>query len=335
MFVGASLGLERDLVTKFGYELHLLSVRPFPRALFNPACAVAAIAALASSLRAVKLLKWLKPACVLSIGGYASVPVVWAAHMLRIPIVILEPNSIPGRANRRFAKWADAICIAFKSASRFFRQAVIHTGMPVRRQFKLLTRTEARARLGIGNDAFMLLVFGGSRGARRLNISLWETLESLLADEPKLIIHHICGAHSCDEASAVVSNLPDEYRRRYFVHPYCDDMPTLIRASDLAISRAGSGSIAELLIAGVPSILVPYPYAVDNHQLYNALEVAGAGAAIVIPDGELDGRLLYQLVRQLIGCENLLKGMREAALSIAMPNATEMVTDITLGVSRL
>lgn len=281
------------------------------------------------------MLKRLKPSVVLSIGGYASVPVVWAARMLRIPIVILEPNSIPGRANRKFAKWASAVCIAFKSASRFFKRNVNYTGMPVRRQFKLLTRKEARFKLGVSDDDFVLLVFGGSRGARKLNISLWEALERLLADEPRLIIHHICGEHSWDEASATLSSLPSKFKGRYFVKPYCDDMPTLIHASDLAISRAGAGSIAELLIAGVPSILVPYPYAVDNHQFYNALEVAQAGAAVVVSDAELDGILLYQLVRQLIGCERSLNAMREAALSIAMPNATEMVTDIMLSVSRL
>ncbi|MCS7253615.1 MAG: undecaprenyldiphospho-muramoylpentapeptide beta-N-acetylglucosaminyltransferase [Armatimonadota bacterium] len=335
VFVGTSLGLEKELIPKLGYDLHLLSARPFPKAIFNPASALAAVAALVSSLRALMLLKKLKPVLVLSIGGYASVPVVWASHTLNIPVVILEPNSIPGRANRKLAKWADAICVAFKSAMRFFKDNVNYTGMPVRRQFKTLTRERARDLLVVGDEILMLLVFGGSKGARRLNMALWETLEKLLLGEPRLIIHHICGIHGWNEAQAILRNLPSALRQRYFVRPYRDDMPVLIHASDIAVSRAGASSIAELLVAGVPSILVPYPYAMDDHQRYNALEVERAGAAVVVPDGEFDGELLYQLLSQLIACKHLLNKMREAALSIAMPDAAERVTNIALGIARL
>lgn len=307
----------------------MLPSRPFPKVVVSPESVLSAVAMAAATIKAFRLMKLLKPLAVVSTGGYASTPVAWAAHALKIPIVIIEPNSIPGRANRKLGKWAYAVCVAFKRAMAFFKNA-IHTGMPVRSQFKSLKREKARAMLKLSNDTFMLLIFGGSKGARKLNLALWETLERLLKDEPSLLIYHICGAHSWEEGKAIASSLSDELKGRYFVQPYRDDIPALICASDLAVSRAGAGSIAELLIAGVPSILVPYPYAVDDHQRYNALEVTEAGAAITVSDEELNGDLLHRLVRRLIGDADSLERMRKAALSIAKSNATEMVADVVL-----
>ena len=156
----------------------------------------------------------------------------------------------------------------------------------------------------------------------------------MLKENEKLIIYHICGAHSWEDAQCILSRLPNNLRKRYFVWAYYEDMPKLIYSSDLAITRAGASSIAELLIAGVPSILVPYPYAMDDHQRYNAIEVADAGAAIVVSDDEMCGDVVYQMVSKLMVEKDKLEAMRRAALSIAKPNATETVVEVLLSIAR-
>ncbi|MFA4016002.1 MAG: hypothetical protein RUDDFDWM_001103 [Candidatus Fervidibacterota bacterium] len=334
LFVGTPHGLEREILKGHKFELKLLPARPFPKTIVDLRMILAVLSTALASMMALKMLKALKPAAVMSTGGYASIPVIWAAHKLNRPLAILEPNSIPGRANRKFSQWADVICIAFKTAERFLKGNAIHTGLPVRKDFKLLTRVTARSSLGLKEDEFVLLVFGGSRGARKLNIALWEKLEALLKENEKLIIYHICGAHSWEDAQCILSRLPNNLRKRYFVWAYYEDMPKLIYSSDLAITRAGASSIAELLIAGVPSILVPYPYAMDDHQRYNAIEVADAGAAIVVSDDEMCGDMVYQMVSKLMVEKDKLEAMRRAALSIAKPNATETVVEVLLSIAR-
>lgn len=334
LFVGTPHGLEREIMKGHKFELRLLPARPFPKRITDLRMTLAVLSTALASMMALRMLKALKPAAVLSTGGYASIPVIWAAHKLNRPLAILEPNSIPGRANKKFSQWADVICIAFKTAARFFKGNAIHTGLPVRKDFKLLTRVTARSSLGLREDDFVLLVFGGSRGARKLNLALWEKLEALLKANERLIIYHICGAHSWEDAQRMLSSLSGNLKKRYFVWAYHEDMPRLIHSSDLAITRAGASSIAELLIAGVPSILVPYPYAMDDHQRYNAIEVADAGAAIVVSDDEMCGDVVYEMVSELMTDKDKLEAMRRGALSIAKPNATETVAEVLLSIAR-
>ena len=338
LFIGTQRGREASIVPRMGYQLIQLTARPFPRFIMTPAGVLALVATGVAGLQALHVLKKFNPHVVITTGGYISACVAWAAHRLGIPLVLFEANTIPGRANRRSAKWASAICVAFPEAMSSFagtQAQAVHTGMPVREEMRRLNRESARRELGLSSDAFALLVFGGSQGAQRLNRALWETLPKILNDEPQLHIYHICGEHGWKDAQVIMDELPLTLRDRYHVQSYAHDLPVRIHAADLAVARAGSGSIAELLIAGVPSILVPYPYATYNHQQHNARAIAQAGAAIVVPNERLNGDAMYALTRELMHDVERRTSMRDSALKCAIPDAADRLLDVAFEVAKL
>jgi UDP-N-acetylglucosamine--N-acetylmuramyl-(pentapeptide) pyrophosphoryl-undecaprenol N-acetylglucosamine transferase len=174
-----------------------------------------------------------------------------------------------------------------------------------------MDKLTARKTLGLTENEQCLLVFGGSRGAQRINEALWDALPRLLL-RTSLKIVHLC------------------VRERYQPFGYREDMPVLLHAADLALSRAGASSIAELLAAGVPSILIPYPFAIYDHQRFNALSVVRRGAAVMILNADLTGERLFETVSELLSSREKLERMRESALKIARPFAAEEIVKRTL-----
>ena len=256
---------------------------------------------------------------VLGGGGYVAGPVGLAARTLGLPLVLTEADSHLGVSNRLLAPFAKRVCLAFPIEGRRGSKWLV-TGRPVPEGTVGGDQAAARARLGIPPDGPCLLVFGGSLGARRLNDA---ALEAFGAAAPCSVLH-AAGRRDFDDLRVKLDGLgsPPHYRLLPYVEPFAD----ALAAADLAAARAG-GSVFELAAAGLPSILVPYPHATGNHQDANARFMERAGAAVVVPDDELDGPRLAREVGGLLAAPQRMAEMSNAAQAVAKPDAAERVAE--------
>ncbi|MPY95225.1 MAG: undecaprenyldiphospho-muramoylpentapeptide beta-N-acetylglucosaminyltransferase [Acidimicrobiia bacterium] len=325
-FVGSERGVEATRVPRAGFAVTLLPGRGIQRrpTLENVGAAWGLARAEA---KALALLRRLRPAVVLATGGYASVPCALAAGALRIPLVVAEQNAVPGAANRLASRLAAAAATSFPGTS--LRGAVV-TGNPVRPEVLAVDaaadRAPARAALGVGEDRFLVVVFGGSLGARRLNMAAAEARE-LWRDRQDLALRHLVGDRDWPEFEASQA-APAGGRLQYVAVPFEEDMPRALVAADLVVCRAGASSVAELCAVGVPAVLVPLPGAPGDHQTANARVLAEAGAALLVPDAELDGARLAAVVESLLSRPGQLAAMRAASASLGRRDAASRVADL-------
>ena len=312
VYVGAAGGIEARVVPTTGYRLHLLPGRQLRGGGLGRAARGLATAT-GATLRAVALLGTLRPALVVGVGGYASVAVVVAAALRRIPSVLLEQNVVPGAANRMLVRLARRVCVGFAESIRFFPPGrAVHTGNPVRAD--LLRPRPARTRPG-------LLVFGGSAGAHKLNEATVGALAVLGPTARGLDVTHQTGAADVDAVRARYAGLGLTVR----VEPFITDMGAAYAAADVVVGRAGAMTCAEVTAVGLPAILVPYPYAADDHQRANAEVLVEAGAAYMILDAELTPERASQAIRALVTNRQQLAAMARDAAALGRPDATAAV----------
>lgn len=325
-YVGSDRGVEARLVPDAGFPLTLLPGRGIQRRLtFDNLGAILGL--VRAFFRAVVLVRRLRPAVVIGMGGYASVPCVLAAVVWRVPIVVAEQNAVPGAANRLAARFAKAVAASFPDTEL---PRATWTGNPVRPEVLAVDaaaqRADARVDLGVAPDRVMVTVFGGSLGARRINDAVFASLESLRG-RSDLSIRHIAGIRDHDDLAARVP-VDESDAIDFTLLAYEDDMPTVFAATDIVVCRSGASSVAELAAVGVPSILVPLPRAPSDHQTANARGLVAAGAAVLVADAEFDGvRLAYEL-DQLVVDDELRRRMAEAAIAFARPDAAASVVDL-------
>ena len=311
-FIGGERA-EAQLVPAAGFELRTISVEGLSRT--NPlrAARAAARSALAVA-RARRLLAELRPGAVMGGGGYVAGPVGLAAVTRRVPLVLTEADSHLGLSNRALAPFARRVCLAFpldgggRAGSRYRV-----TGRPIPAPSVTPDRVTARAELGIGAAETCVLVFGGSLGARSINLA---ALEAFAAGDLRVL--HVAGRRDYPELSARPS------RPGYDLLEYLDvdRFAVALAAADLVVARAG-GSIFEVAAAGLPAVLIPYPHASGDHQTANARWMADAGAAVVIPDGELTAERLGVVVGALLGDRERLQTMAAASSGLARPHAAQ------------
>jgi len=316
-FIGGERA-EAELVPAAGYPLHRLRVAGIDRS--NPVRAARALLLAAGATdRARRLLRRIGADAVLGGGGYVAGPVGLAARTLRLPLALSEADSHLGISNRLLAPLARRVFLAFPLADRSGSKYLV-TGRPVPFGTQGGDRDAARARLGVDRDAACVLVFGGSLGARRLNHA---ALDAFGSAAPGAVVH-AAGQRDYEELRARLEELgsPEHYRLFPYIEPFAD----ALAAADLAVARAG-GSVFELAAAGLPAILVPYPHATADHQTGNARFMEQAGAAVVIPDGQLDGPRLAREVAALLGAPQRIAAMAKAAEAVARPDAAERVAD--------
>lgn len=326
-FVGSSRGLEARLVPEAGHAVTLLPGRGIARRL--TADNVGAVVGLVRAMgRAFVLMARSRPAVVLAVGGYASVPCAAAAVVLRVPLVLHEQNAVPGLANRLAGRFARASAVSFEGTA--LPRAVV-TGNPVRREVLAVDRspagrTAARASLGLPGDAVVVAVFGGSLGARRLNEATF-ALVAAWSGRSGVAVRHAVGAR---EWATVSGRLPEPAPGGLVYRPveYELDMPLLYAAADVVVGRAGGTTVAELAAVGLPSVLVPLPIAPNDHQTANAMALVRAGAAVVVPDAELTAERLAAELGALVDDPSRLAAMGEAARRTARPDAADRVADL-------
>jgi UDP-N-acetylglucosamine--N-acetylmuramyl-(pentapeptide) pyrophosphoryl-undecaprenol N-acetylglucosamine transferase len=316
---------EAELVPAAGYPFHELKVAGLDRR--NPLKAARAAGMAARAVgRARRLLRDGHFDVVMGGGGYVAGPVGLAAATRRVPLVLTEADSHLGIANRLLARFAQRVFLAFPLERREGERYEV-TGRPIPPGTADADRAAARRRFGIPGGDPCLLVFGGSLGARTLNEA---TVEAFGREAPCFVLH-VCGRRDYDDLRARLDALgsPAHYRLEAYVEPFAD----AYAAADLACARAG-GSVFELAAAGLPSILVPYPHATADHQTGNARWMADGGAAVVVPDSELDGGRLAREAGALLGDRGRLERMSAAARALSRPDAAERIAAAILGVAR-
>ena len=271
--------------------------------------------------KARSVLARFKPSVVLVTGGYACVAVALAARLQRVPVLIYLPDIVPGLAVRFLSRFAARVAVTSEESCQYLRRdRVVVTGYPVHTDIFSLDMIQARQALNLDTGEKTLLVFGGSRGARSINRSLVAGLRELL---PMCQIVHVSGRLDSDWVAGATKSLPAPLRARYHHHAYLYDMPMALVAADLAVARAGAATLGEFPAAGLPSVLVPYPYS-GQHQEANATYMARNGAARVLADAQLAEKLVPTIL-ELLDDEEALENMRESARAMARPDAPEAI----------
>jgi UDP-N-acetylglucosamine--N-acetylmuramyl-(pentapeptide) pyrophosphoryl-undecaprenol N-acetylglucosamine transferase len=320
-FCGTELGMERELVPKAGYPFSVVRIRGFDRELgLSTLKTLGSIPVAARD--AWKVLRAFRPGCVVGVGAYASGPVVAEAAVRGIPAVAVEMDSHMGWTNRILSLLVDKVCVSFPVAERTGAKYV-YTGRPLRPALLAATREEGLVRFGLSADRRVLLVFGGSLGAHVINEVVLEAFAH--ACTPFQVVH-VTGERDYQLVTDALKQ--PGANADYQAHAFLDDFPLALAAADAVVARAG-GSVAEVLARGVPSLLIPYPYAAGDHQAKNAQTVAGAGAALTIANADLDAAKLTQAVNTLLDPEVNAR-MRSAALALAKPDAAIRIADVVV-----
>ena len=322
LFIGAQGRMEMQRVPAAGYDIKGLPIRGFFRPLWKPANVGVAMDYLKSKWMAKKLLREFRPNVAVGVGGYASSAALSAANSLGIPTLIQEQNSYAGLANKQLAAKAEKICVAYDGMERFFpKEKIMLTGNPVRQSLldTTLSREDAVRSLGFNPDKKVILLVGGSLGARTINESVMQHLD--LVEQSGVQFVWQTGKYYYADLQQQLKNrnLPN-----LKVTDFITDMGTAYRAADLVISRAGASSISEFCLIGKPVVLVPSPNVAEDHQTKNALALADRDAALYVKDAEAPAVLL-QLAVDTVNDDARLKSLSENILQLALPDSAEII----------
>jgi UDP-N-acetylglucosamine--N-acetylmuramyl-(pentapeptide) pyrophosphoryl-undecaprenol N-acetylglucosamine transferase len=327
-FAGAERGLEARVVPEYGYELKLFDIEGVKKRSIG-AKLRAILKASVATIKAVSFLRELRPDGVIGSGGYSSGPVLLAARLLGIKTAILEQNAVPGLTNRLLGKIVDRVYIAFKEAENFFPSAkVLRSGNPVRREIISSSKAATRAR-GM-RASLSILVFGGSQGATVINTAFLDATEYLTDIWPLLSVTHQSGK----EGYKVTKDSYERKGLKVKVLEFIDDMAGAYAEADLVICRAGATTIAEITALGLPAVLVPYPFAADNHQEVNARTLEKGGAALMLRQDEITGATLADIIKKFFSDRAELRRFSEVLKSFGRPEAGKVIVDDFLGLMK-
>jgi UDP-N-acetylglucosamine--N-acetylmuramyl-(pentapeptide) pyrophosphoryl-undecaprenol N-acetylglucosamine transferase len=321
LFVGTKQGIEFRVLPKEGFKLETLTVKGIKgRGLRGVLDALYGVPA--SVLRSLKIIHQFRPDCIVGLGGYASGPLLLAGKLKNIRCAIMEQNLRPGFTNKLLARWVDCVFTAYSQSADYFSGArVIESGNPVRwRELPKISRGEK----------FSLLIFGGSAGARRINFAVADALKLLTDLSSQLFITHQTGQADFPAIREVYAALPFEAE----VTPFIDKMDQAYARADLVLCRAGATTVAELTAFGKAAILVPYPYAIYDHQRGNAQALQELGAGEMILDQELTGALLAERIRGYFTDRGQLERMAAAARAMGRPDAAARIVDECYALAR-
>lgn len=316
LFIGTERGIESRLVADAGYEMEHIRIGALNRV--GLLRQIQTTGELPFSIAAAsRILKKFRPAAVFSMGGFVAGPVMIAAILRKMPLVVMEPNAVPGFANRHIARYVYRALLGFDSTRSWFPAPKSElTGLPVRREFFSVQPKR--------QGPFTIFITGGSGGSRTLNRASRESWPLFRERAPEVRIMHQTGTA---EHEALAREFADSHLDGKVV-PFIRDMASAFAEADLVIARSGAGSVNEIAAGAMPSILVPFPFAADDHQKQNAQALRDAGAARLVLDAEMNGERLFQEVQSLRSNAEELTRMRQRVRQFAQPGAAERAADV-------
>lgn len=316
-FVGTERGLEARLVPAEGFPLEVIRIGGLKRVGFRQTAATLVRLPL-TTMHCGGLLKDRHVAGVFSMGGYVAGPPVLAALAMRVPLVIMEPNALPGFTNRKIGPFVSRALVSFRETAAYFPNGKTElTGLPVREEFFNLPEKPREEELTI-------LITGGSQGSRTLNEAARQSWPVFVKSGFPARFIHQTGPAQFEELRTAFANTGLEGT----ISPFIANMPLAFSQADLIVCRSGAGAVAELAAAGKPSMLVPFPFAADDHQKHNAQAFERAGAAVMVPDKDMTGYKLFDLVKELASEPGKLESMGRAARKLALPGAAQKAAEI-------
>ena len=326
VYIGYQFGMENSIVPAAGYDLKIVTADWLRRD--NPIRMIKTVLNTQKGKReAVKILKEFSPDLVVSTGSFVSVPVVMAAHSLGIPIYMHEQNGYPGVSNRMFAKWAKTVFLGFEGAREYFKvdnSKLVYSGNPVRDDFVGRNKSADRKELCIPEKDTVITVFGGSLGSETTN-NIGEALIKEYGNKAGFVIIFGTGKEYYNDVLGVLKDKGLDKFENVKLMPYIKDMPMVMSASDLVISRAGALSVAEVTMAGKAAIFIPSPNVTADHQYYNAKSVADGGGALIVREDEKTPDEVLKVVRKIAADSANLKKMGELCSKCAPKDAANII----------
>ena len=331
LFVGAERGLERDLIAHTDYPFRTVNISSFHRS-FRPAEIRHNLVSLKNLAHAEReanaILKDFRPDLIVGTGGYASYPLVRYGAKAGIPTAVHESNIVPGLTTRQLESHCERIMVGFEECRAHYKhpEKVVVTGTPVRGDFFIKTKEQAKEALGVNDGRPLIVSFWGSLGSGAMNRAMAEFLALESAKEP---FHHIHGVGEICWKSMQQwmhdDGLEITEHPALDVREYIYDMASVMRAADLVICRAGAATISEVCASGTPCVIVPSPNVTDNHQEKNALALSKTGAAVLVREAECDGKTLFDTAKKILDEPDRLRTMRAAASNTAVVDAAERI----------
>ena len=326
-FLCSSRSIDIQILAKTGFDYMALPAKGFS---IRPGKLVGFCTSFLKSYKiAGKVLSESKDPIVIGVGGFVAAPVCLAAHRRKVPVVLLNIDIVPGRANKIIGRWANEIFVQFEDTVQYFADAgakVSVVGCPLRSGFSNPQPQKAIERLGLDKNKKVLLITGASSGAENINAAMCSLLEKLDVFADNWQIVHLTGANNFEKVNSRYSNAKISHK----VLGYFDDMPDLLAAAELVVGRSGAVSVAEYAAAAVPSICIPYPYHKDKHQYLNARKLVDAGAAVIaedLPDATGRAERLWRELEELMKNENRRQEMKQNCRKIARPDAAAKIAE--------
>ena len=334
LFAGTPNKMEAKLVPAAGFDFTTIEISGFQRDFSVQGIKdnISTVFKLIKSLpRAKAIIKEFQPDVVIGFGGYVSGPVVRAAAKMGVPTAVHEQNAFPGVTNKLLAKQVDKVMVTTKAAEEYFnaKNPVTVTGLPVRGEMLRADREISRAELGIRDDMPLILSMGGSLGALAINKAVKELILSRY-ESKKCAFLHATGSNGVAMLEDLNSKIDMDKNPHVMLREYINDMDRCMAAADLVICRAGASTLSELQVMGKASILVPYPYASENHQYFNAKDLADNNAAIIIEEKDLSGEKLISVVDLLVSNMDKVKEFGDNAKKMAVTDASARITNCLL-----
>ena len=327
-FVGVAGGKEDELVPRAGYQLHHVKSSALQGSRGLGRIKSLALAATSPYLPStISIIKKFKPDIVIGTGGYACWPIMAAAARMGIPTALHESNAHPGLAVRRLQGKVDRIWINFPETAAAFGNSpkVVCVGNPILQDFSTVDREEARAKLGIEKDQKLILSFGGSNGAEKVNNAVIDFMKSTVANNKKIILLHASGKINYDDASKLFAEAGLDREENCILRSYIYDMPLQMAAADLVIARAGAMTLSELALMKKACVLIPSPYVAENHQYKNAKALADANAATLVEESELEQGRLTEAVRELLASDARRREQQANIATFAQKDACQSI----------
>ena len=270
-----------------------------------------------------------KPDAIFGTGGYVSAPALFAAIFMRVPFVMHDCDANPGLVTRKLAPFAKSVSVAFDVAkSKLKNKNCYVNGNPIRKEFASLSKNYAREKLRLSTNRLVICIMGGSQGAKSINNATVSILQDL-SEKLELQVIFQTGKKNYDAVIKAINKIYPEYEqnKNIIIKPYFDDMVTVLKASDIAVSRAGSLSISELCASGVATIYIPYPYAAADHQRKNARYMLEKGAGLYLEDFETDTESLFEIIESLVNDKVELINMQKTAQSLAIYDGVDKIVE--------